>query len=175
MGIINPTQSNPGDTIEADDINTPVNQLKNEINGNIESVNIKDGAITTADIADDAVTTDKIADNAVTADKMETQQAWVVPTFTNSWSELGSGFAAVGYMKDSLGFVHLNGLITGGTIGTSAFTLPAGYRPLATQDLGTISNNAVGVVQVASTGTVTVSTGNIAWTSLCGLIFKAEA
>ncbi|HJQ08005.1 MAG TPA: hypothetical protein VJ836_00825 [Candidatus Saccharimonadales bacterium] len=60
MAVVNPTQSNSGDTIEADDINTPVNQLAAEINGNIETANLKDSAVTTAKITDDAVTDNKL-------------------------------------------------------------------------------------------------------------------
>lgn len=61
MGTVNPTQSSPGDTIEASDVNTPVNQIAAVINGGIETVNL----------ADDAVTTAKIAAGAVTAAKMQ--------------------------------------------------------------------------------------------------------
>jgi hypothetical protein len=99
---------------------------------------------------------------------------WLTPSYTNSWVNFGSGFATGGYMKDRLGFVHLNGLISTGTIGTAAFTLPVGYRPALTQDLGTISNNATGVVQVTNTGVVTPSTGSSTWVSLCGLTYRAE-
>jgi hypothetical protein len=44
MGLVSPTQSSPGDTIEADDINTPINQLAAVINGGIENSNINSSA-----------------------------------------------------------------------------------------------------------------------------------
>jgi len=50
------------------------------------------------------------------------------PAFVNSWHNFGGGFSTAAFAKDSLGFVHLKGTITGGTAIT-AFTLPAGYRP----------------------------------------------
>lgn len=55
LGVVNPTQSNPGDTIEADDINTPVNQLAAVINGTIETTNLADNAVTTAKVADGSI------------------------------------------------------------------------------------------------------------------------
>jgi hypothetical protein len=70
MGLVNPTQSAPGETIEADDINTPVNQLAAVINGSIETANIADSAVTTAKIADSNVTTAKLADSNVTYAKV---------------------------------------------------------------------------------------------------------
>jgi hypothetical protein len=33
------------------------------------------------------------------------------------------------FAKDSAGFVHLKGTITGGTFGTTVITVPTGYRP----------------------------------------------
>ena len=60
MCLVNPTQSNPGDTIEASDVNDPVNQLAAVINGGIETVNIADNAVTTAKIADGNVTASKL-------------------------------------------------------------------------------------------------------------------
>lgn len=51
------------------------------------------------------------------------------PPFENSWANYGGGFSSVGFWKDSFGVVHLQGTFTGGAAGTTAFTLPAGYRP----------------------------------------------
>lgn len=60
MGLVSPQQSNPGDTIEAADINTPVNQLAAVINGNIEAANLADSAVTTAKVADSSITGPKL-------------------------------------------------------------------------------------------------------------------
>jgi hypothetical protein len=78
MGLVSPAQSADGETIEAADINSPINTIANEFNGNIEAVNLKASAVTTAKIADDAVTTAKLADDAVTAAKID-------------WASTGSG------------------------------------------------------------------------------------
>lgn len=64
-----------------------------------------------------------------------TQTAWAAPTLLNSWVDLGSGFQVAEYMKDSMGFVHLRGLIYNGTFtdGTSIFVFPTGFTPSATE------------------------------------------
>jgi hypothetical protein len=70
MGLVSPTQSNPGDTIEAADVNTPVNELADAVNGNIDTENLADGAVTTPKLEDAAISTAKIADDAVTDAKL---------------------------------------------------------------------------------------------------------
>lgn len=60
MPTVSPSQSNPGDTIEASDINTPVNQLAAVINGGIDSTNIAANGVTTTNIADSNVTESKL-------------------------------------------------------------------------------------------------------------------
>ena len=62
---------------------------------------------------------------------VKTQPAWIVPTLINNWSNYGSPLAIAGYMKDSLGFVHIKGFVRNGIMvdGTTLFVLPAGYRP----------------------------------------------
>ena len=58
--LVTPTQSNPNDTIEAADINTPVNQLAAVINGNIETANLADASVTSAKIVNSSVTAAKL-------------------------------------------------------------------------------------------------------------------
>jgi hypothetical protein len=50
--------------------------------------------------------------------------------FQNGWHNLAhSGFRSARACRDSLGFVHLDGALTGGAAGTNAFRLPTVYRP----------------------------------------------
>ena len=78
------------------------------------------------------------------------------------------------YFKDDNGIVHLRGVIDTGTVDTTAFTLPTGYRPPNDERLVTISNNAIGRVNVLSTGAVVPATPSVnTWVSLDGLTFKA--
>lgn len=51
------------------------------------------------------------------------------PPFTNGWDNYGSGSEVAAFYKDPLGVVHLRGAIAASSTNTSAFTLPAGYRP----------------------------------------------
>jgi hypothetical protein len=50
------------------------------------------------------------------------------PAFESGWTNYG-GYSTMAYAKDSAGFVHLKGTVTGGSFGAPVFTLPAGYRP----------------------------------------------
>lgn len=49
----------------------------------------------------------------------------------NGWHNYphADGFRSARACKDSLGFVHLDGVLTGGTAFSYAFRLPKGYRP----------------------------------------------
>jgi hypothetical protein len=51
------------------------------------------------------------------------------PSFQNSWTNFGGGFAQASFYKDQIGIVHLKGVITGGTVGSTAFVLPTAYIP----------------------------------------------
>lgn len=66
MGLVTPQQNQPNDTIEASDINTPVNQLAAVLNGSVDSTNLASSAVATVNIADNAVTASKLATNALT-------------------------------------------------------------------------------------------------------------
>lgn len=91
-----------------------------------------------------------------------TSAAWIAPTLVNSWVNVGGTAATAGYLKDPIGFVHLRGRIHGGTSGSTAFTLPAGYRPSATDYYsGVIATGASpGYVVIEADGTVLVGSGS---------------
>ena len=118
------------------------------------------------------VPTSGIAESAVTANKIEVQQTWQTPALQNGWVNYGSPFDTAGYMKDSLGFVHLKGLVKSGTLGQTIFTLPVGYRPTATLRFASDSNGAHGSVTIDATGIITSSGSNI-WVFLDPVNFKA--
>lgn len=73
------------------------------------------------------------------------------PAFTNSWANKGGGYANAGYQVGDDGWVDLYGVITGGTIGSSAFTLPSTARPAYAHEYrgGTVAS-----VTVFADGTV---------------------
>ena len=79
------------------------------------------------------------------------------PAFQSGWSNFGGGFSTMAFAKDSAGWVHLKGTITGGTFITNIFVLPVGYRPaqnlfvpVAAQRNGYIYTT--GAVQLAQSG-----------------------
>lgn len=62
--------------------------------------------------------------NEVTTDAAQT---WLIGTLQNGWVS-GYGGDAVRYAKNG-NILHIDGTVTGGTVGQPIFTLPAGYRP----------------------------------------------
>lgn len=102
-------------------------------------------------------------------------QPWTAVTFQNSWVNYDATYNQCAYLRDPNGFVHLRGLVKTGTVGvaTPIFTLPAGYRPQYIELFSTISNAALGRVDVLTDGKVAVNVGNNTWVSLDGLTFKA--
>ncbi len=96
------------------------------------------------------------------------------PTFQNSWVNYGSGWREAGFWRDPFGVVHLRGLIASGTIGQTAFTLPPGFRPSASEVFATVSNNLLGRVSVLSGGAVVCDVGSNVWLSLSGITFRTS-
>lgn len=118
------------------------------------------------------------------------QQAWQTASLSTGWAGFDAGgpgnFGFPQYMKDSLGYVHLRGLVknsTGAnnTSSTNAlvFTLPAGYRPGMTMRMPVINSDTFGDLDIKNDGTViiastmTVTSGG--WIGLNNLHFRAEA
>lgn len=90
-----------------------------------------------------------------------TDAAWTaVSTFTNSWSNQGAPYFNAGWRKVN-GRVYLRGVVKSGTIGSSMFTLPSGYRPANSIAFNPQSPNTGngGLITIASTGTVIYSIG----------------
>jgi len=109
-----------------------------------------------------------------------TDSAWIAPTLLNSWANYLPGtYEVAGYLKDPLGFVHLRGSIKSGASGSTAFVLPAGYRPVAGMQVPIVANggspNPPGGVFIDQTGVVDVyfSTSST-YVSLASVTFLAE-
>jgi hypothetical protein len=107
------------------------------------------------------------------------EKAWNFPSLSNGWVNYGASFDTAAYRRDASGYVHLRGLIKGGTNATDPmFTLPSGYRPTA-QGIFVCAGGAgptrvdvtsTGVVEQTSTAGYTLTT---AWVSLDGIVFFA--
>jgi S-layer homology domain len=72
------------------------------------------------------------------------------PAFENGWTNIGLGFETAGFYIDPANVVHLKGLLNSGLSGTTAFTLPVGYRPSAIV-LAPGSAGGFGVIEIEIT------------------------
>lgn len=98
-----------------------------------------------------------------------------VASFNNSWTNYGSPYYEVSYRKDVFNVVQLRGVLKSGTVGSSAFTLPPGFRPTKTLKLAVVSNDAIGLLEIASSGAVTPkSPSSNVYVSLDNISFLAE-
>lgn len=104
-----------------------------------------------------------------------------IPAFTNGWVSFHTGDAAyppAGYWVDSYGVTWLRGMIKSGTVGSSAFILPAGVRPAASwsQHLVTVASGAFGYLFAQHTdGAVIPRIGTNGWFSLDGVTIMTDA
>jgi hypothetical protein len=82
-------------------------------------------------------------------------ESWHTATLQNSWVNYGGGFANASYRKMPDGRIEIKGLVKNGTLNTSIFTLPAGYRPSESRIFTAVQgNNGVVRLNVASGGDV---------------------
>ncbi|KAA3660334.1 MAG: hypothetical protein DWQ10_06915, partial [Calditrichaeota bacterium] len=94
--------------------------------------------------------------------------------FQNSWENYSNTFNQAAYFKDSMGIVHLRGLVKKGTIGTHIFILPNGYRPPKRELMVACTHpNIAGRVDIWNDGKVVAQGGSNLWISLDGITFKA--
>ena len=100
------------------------------------------------------------------------QENWRIPTLLNSWQNYGGSFNRIGYFKDSQGIVHLKGLVRNGT-SNLIFNLPSGYRPSGTEIYVVIAGNAIGRVDINSSGAVSRVVGSATYISLDSITFRA--
>lgn len=103
---------------------------------------------------------------------------WIPVTFQNGWVNYDTAsFIAAEYARTSDGIVHMHGLIRAGALGTTAFTLPAGYRiagPASGVLFQTDSFALRGRLDMTAAGEVIPRQGSNAWFSIDGLSFAAE-
>jgi hypothetical protein len=100
------------------------------------------------------------------------QEAWQNPSFQNGWVNYDTTYNAAGYFKDSLGIIHLRGLVKNGS--GVLFTLPAGYRPPRRELFAVATHpNTVGRIDILADGQVLMVSGSNLWISLDGITFKA--
>ncbi|MEM5567676.1 hypothetical protein AAF695_02760 [Aerococcus viridans] len=104
------------------------------------------------------------------------QEDWITPTLLNGWTNFGGVYESVGYMKDEFGFVHLKGMVKGGSVGQNIFFLPEGYQPLKSQYHACVSADIVRTLNIQANGGAFISTvASSNWVTLNGISFKAGA
>ncbi|MCI5210373.1 MAG: hypothetical protein D3910_16655 [Candidatus Electrothrix sp. ATG2] len=110
------------------------------------------------------------------------QEEWKNPSLKNGWVAYSGTYNTPGYFKDSLGIVHLKGLVKAGT-NEHIFSLPVGYRPVrrelqitCTRKNGGSRSDYIdyGRVDIKSTGEVLMIKGTKEWFSLDGITFRAK-
>jgi hypothetical protein len=95
------------------------------------------------------------------------------PAFANGWVNYGAPYSNASFIKRPDRWVSLIGAIKSGTVGSVAFTLPPGFRPISSKPLLTLSNGTTGRVDIGSDGTVTpISPSNNTSVVLDNLHFK---
>jgi len=110
------------------------------------------------------------------------QEPWQTPALQNDWVRYDNTYNPPSYFKDSVGIVHLRGLVRTGTMRTAIFTLPSEYRPefrelFATSSAipsATVTNGSgYGRLNINSDGQVIPWEGTNGWISLDGITFRA--
>jgi hypothetical protein len=99
-------------------------------NGAVTAPKLANGAVTAPKLANGAVTTPKLANGAVTSAKIAATVCVTTGALENGWRDIGGTLHGARFCKDALGYVHLDGVIRGGTPSTTAFTLPPAFRPM---------------------------------------------
>lgn len=97
-----------------------------------------------------------------------------VTVFQNSWVNLDA--RTLQYMRDSAGWVHWRGIVTGGTVGTIT-NVPVGFRceprVPAEHHFPVAANSAFGVVTTWNNGDIAFIAGSNAWVDLSTVTYKA--
>lgn len=107
--------------------------------------------------------------------------AWVAvgsggsaPGFGAGWSNEGGGFAPARFRLEH-DLVRLDGVVQGGAVGSTIFTLPADCRPTSSAHiLDAIANNAVARITVNTDGQVVFTAGNSTYVALTGLVLPVS-
>jgi hypothetical protein len=90
-----------------------------------------------------------------------------IATLSNSWVS----FTPITYYQDLNGIVHVDGITTSGTVGTTLFTLPSKYFPSKFEKFIVASSGTYGVITINTDGTVAIESGNNSLISLSGISF----
>lgn len=131
-----------------------------------------------------ALTIHEIIQNAIVAETIQTKLMsisgeWHLvgatgePAFQNGWYYAGSGFATVGYMKETLNDIVLKGYVRNVTPAHGAiFTLPVGYRPAEVMVFTSVTQYGSATIYIQTNGDVYSMSDTIGYVVLDGIRFK---
>jgi hypothetical protein len=95
-----------------------------------------------------------------------------IPAFEGTWANYGGGEMVAAFRRDQVGKIELRGRVKDGTLGTTVFTLPPGFRPTATMRWAVPCSGDTGQIQIDSDGTVTAAGPNNTSFDLSGIAFS---
>ena len=125
---------------------------------NIDSTKPIEGTPTTASVRANFATAKSEIESLQNANLL----TWTNVTFANGWQNIGGANQTTQYTKMANGMVRIRGCISSGTIGTSAFNLPAGYRPVAANSYVSSGGGVIAQINISTSGDVTPSMGSAA-------------
>jgi len=99
---------------------------------------------------------------------------WITPTLSGAWVAFGGSEQAPAYSRTASGMVLLRGVAKSGTVPSTLFTLPAGFRPLGNRRFPVVANNLFGYISIIATGVVTIEAGSNVYVDLAAVSFRAE-
>jgi hypothetical protein len=97
---------------------------------------------------------------------------FIAPTLSGTWVNFDGSHQEAGYYRSRNGEVHLRGLVKSGSVPSTIFTLPAGYRPSREIYFPVLSNGAIGRITIETDGDVVATAGNTTYISLDGISFR---
>lgn len=109
---------------------------------------------------------------ANTSTSTNKNDVFIAGSLNSPWANVGGANPVASFYTDNIGNVTLKGLVNSGSVGTSIFTLPLGYRPTTVVYYSVFCSTGYGVITVNTDGTVVATTfpgGNI---SLTGIVFS---
>jgi hypothetical protein len=99
------------------------------------------------------------------------QPGYTAATLNTGFTNFGSGWSTAGFLKDTLGYVHLKGTMNC-TSGGTAFTLPAEDRPSENLFMPMAQGGGAANVEVLTNGNVRTDTTSNTTCGIDGLVFK---
>lgn len=136
---------------------------------------LSNGGVGRVNVHSDGTVVPEINSNvSYTLDNIRTWRnnlAWTnIPTpLSNSWANFGAPFFDAAYTVDENGHTRIRGVVRNGTIGSPIGALPTELRPAKVVSIATISNNAIGRIDISTLGNIIPVIGSNAFYMLDGL------